>query len=384
MTAMTIDPFRIDVSDDDLADLTRRLRATRWPDKLPDSGWTYGADVDEIRSLATYWADGYDWRAHEAELNGFAQFVTTIDGQRVHFLHVRSPEPDALPLVLTHGWPGSISEFTRTIGPLTDPASHGGRAADAFHVVVPSLPGYGFSGPTTAPGWDVRRIAGAWAQLMASLGYDRYGAQGGDWGSFVSRHLADLDADHMCGVHVNMIASTPPGEPDDLADLTEREIAGLARTQDYMTTGNGYVAIQSTRPQTLAYGLTDSPAGLLAWIAEKFWAWTDNEGRIADAVSADDLLTNISIYWHTRTGGSSARLYYESLGSGAVRVPPTTKVPLGVANFPQEIITARRRWVEHENNLVHWTEHDRGGHFAALEQPDVLVDDVRTFFRSLR
>jgi len=286
--------------------------------------------------------------------------------------------------VLTHGWPGSISEFTRTIAPLTDPTAHGGDAADAFHVVVPSLPGYGFSGPTTEPGWDVRRVATAWAELMERLGYDRYGAQGGDWGSFVSRHLADFDAEHVCGVHVNMIMAMPPGEPDDFDDLTDRETFTLERAKDYMASGSGYVAIQSTRPQTLSYGLNDSPAGLLSWVLEKFWAWTDNDGNVYDAVSKDDLLTNASIYWFTNTAGSSARLYYESLGSNAVRIPPTTKVPLGVANFPMEIIGGRRRWVERENQLVHWTDLDRGGHFAALEQPDLLVDDIRTFFRGLR
>jgi microsomal epoxide hydrolase len=392
---MDVEPFRIAVPDADVEDLRRRIRAARWPDQMSDSGWSYGTNLDELQPLASYWADGYDWRAHEAELNSFPQFLTTIQGpsgpaerdskgQRVHFLHVRSPHDDALPLVLSHGWPGSITEFTKLIGPLTDPTAHGGDAADAFHVVVPSLPGYGFSGPTTAPGWDVRRIGAAWAELMAGLGYERYGAQGGDWGSMISRHLGDLDPDHVVGVHVNMMTATPPGEPDDLADLTEREAAGMARAQDYFTTGSGYVAIQSTRPQTLAYGLVDSPVGLLSWIFEKFWAWTDNDGRVFDAVSRDELLTNVSIYWFTKTGGSSARLYYESLGSGAVRVPALTKVPLGVANFPAEIISARRRWVERDNNLVHWSEFDRGGHFAALEEPDLLVDDIRTFFRGLR
>jgi microsomal epoxide hydrolase len=384
---VTIEPFRIEVSDEELEDLRRRIRDARYPDQMPDSGWTYGTNLESLQSLARHWADGYDWRRHEAELNAFPQFLTEVKGdvrdQRVHFLHVRSPQPDALPLILTHGWPGSISEFTRLIGPLTDPAAHGGDPADAFHVVVPSLPGYGFSGPTTEPGWDVRRIGGAWAELMTQLGYERYGAQGGDWGSMVTRHLADLAPEHVVGAHVNMMMATPPGEPDDLADLSEREVAVMSRMQDYLTTGNGYVAIQSTRPQTLAYGLVDSPVGLLSWILEKFWAWTDNDGNPTDAVPRDELLTNVSIYWFTKTAGSSARLYYESLRSEAVRVPATT-VPLGVANFPGEIIGARRRWVERENNLVHWTEFDRGGHFAALEEPDLLVDDVRSFFRGLR
>jgi pimeloyl-ACP methyl ester carboxylesterase len=385
MTAeIAVEPFRIAISDADVEDLRQRIRDARWPDQPPESGWTYGTDLDELRALAQHWAGDYDWRRHEAELNAFPQFVTTIDGQRVHFLHVRSPQPGALPLVLTHGWPGSISEFARVIGPLADPAAHGGDPADAFHVVVPSLPGYGFSGPTRERGWDVRRIGEAWAELMARLGYERYGAQGGDWGSMVSRHLGDLAPEHVVGVHVNMMTATPPGEPDDLADLSDREAAAMARAKDYFTTGSGYVAIQSTRPQTLAYGLVDSPVGLLAWILEKFWAWTDNEGRPTDAIDRDEILTDVSIYWFTRTAGSSARLYYESLGSGAVRVPATSKVPLGVANFPMEIISARRRWVERDNNLVHWSEFDRGGHFAALEEPDLLVEDVRAFFRTLR
>lgn len=378
-----IEPFRIDIPDDAITDLRERLHDTRWPDQLPDSGWSYGTDLAYLRALAQHWADGYSWRDHEAALNAFPQFLTTIDEQRIHFLHVRSSHGDALPLVLTHGWPGSVSEFAKLIGPLTEPERHGAPGAPAFHVVAPSLPGYGFSGPTTARGWDVRRVAHAWAELMARLGYDRYGAQGGDWGSFVSRHLGAIDPDHVCGVHVNMITAEPPGEADDLADLTEREQFTFARAQDYLRDGNGYVAIQSTRPQTLAYSLVDSPAGLLSWIVEKFWAWTDHEGNVEDAVPRDELLTNVSIYWFTGTGGSSARLYYESLGSGAVRAPALPNVPLGVANFPMEIIGARKRWVAARNDLRHWTELDRGGHFAALEEPDLLVADIRSFFGSL-
>jgi microsomal epoxide hydrolase len=384
MPPMAPEPFRIDVPDDDIEDLRRRLHHTRWPDQLPDSGWSYGTDLGYLRPLARYWADEYDWRRAEAALNAHPQFLTTIQGQRVHFFHVRSEALDALPLVLTHGWPGSVSEFLELIGPLVDPGAHGGDPADAFHVVVPSLPGYGFSGPTTEPGWDVRRTAEAWAELMAELGYSRYGAQGGDWGSMVSRHLAAIDPEHVRGVHLNMMTARPPGEADDMADLTEREAAGMARTQDFLKTGSGYVAIQSTRPQTLAYGLNDSPAGLLSWIIEKFWAWTDNEGSPEDAVSRDELLTNASIYWFTGTAGSSTRMYYESIGRGSVRSPDVTAVPLGVANFPLEIATARRRWVERRNKLVHWSEFDRGGHFAALEEPDLLVGDIRTFFRPLR
>lgn len=380
----TIEPFRITVPDADIADLRLRLREARWPDQLPDSGWDYGADYEYLKPVAEYWADTYDWRVHEAALNRFPGFLTDIDGQHIHFLHVRSAHANALPLVLTHGWPGSISEFLRCIDPLVDPVAHGGTAADAFHVVVPSLPGYGWSGPTHETGWNVRRTAAAWAELMARLGYTRYGAQGGDWGSFVTRHLADLDAAHLCGIHVNMMTSTLPGDADDMADLTERETAQFARTQDYLSRGSGYVAIQSTRPQTLAYGLNDSPIGLLSWIIEKFWAWSDHDGHPEDAVPLDELLTNVSIYWFTQTAGSSARMYYESITSGAVSPPDIIAVPVGVGWYPAEILMARRRWVEAKNNLVYWHEAERGGHFAAMEEPLAFVDDVRAFFRLVR
>ena len=380
----SIEPFRIAVSDAEVADLRTRLHDARWPDQLPDSGWDYGADYEYLKPLARYWADGYDWRAHEAALNRFPGYITEIDGQRIHFLHVRSPHEGALPLVLTHGWPGSISEFEHCIAALVDPVAHGGMASDAFHVVVPSLPGYGWSGPTHETGWNVRRTAAAWAELMARLGYARYGAQGGDWGSFVTRHLADLDPSHVCGVHVNMMTATPPGNADDNDDLSPREIAQQARTQEYFTTGSGYVAIQSTRPQTLAYGLNDSPIGLLSWIIEKFWAWSDNDGHPEQAVSRDDLLTNVSIYWFTQTAGSSARMYYESIKSHAVSPPNITAVPVGIGWYPDEIMMARRRWIEATNNVVYWNEADRGGHFAAMEEPDLFVDDVRSFFRLVR
>ena len=380
----SIEPFRIAVSDAEVADLRTRLHDARWPDQLPDSGWDYGADYEYLKPLARYWADGYDWRAHEAALNRFPGYITEIDGQRIHFLHVRSPHEGALPLVLTHGWPGSISEFEHCIAALVDPVAHGGMASDAFHVVVPSLPGYGWSGPTHETGWNVRRTAAAWAELMARLGYARYGAQGGDWGSFVTRHLADLDPSHVCGIHVNMMTATPPGNADDNDDLSPREIAQQARTQEYFTTGSGYVAIQSTRPQTLAYGLNDSPIGLLSWIIEKFWAWSDHDGHPEQAVSRDDLLTNVSIYWFTQTAGSSARMYYESIKSHAVSPPNITAVPVGIGWYPDEIMMARRRWIEATNNVVYWNEADRGGHFAAMEEPDLFVDDVRSFFRLVR
>jgi epoxide hydrolase len=382
--ALDIRPFRIAIPDADLADLRERLLDARLPDQIPGTGWDFGTDMAYLRQLIDYWVHEYDWRTHEARLNFFDQFTTTVEGENIHFIHARSPEPDALPLIITHGWPGSVVEFLGVIEPLRDPRAHGGDPADAFHIVAPSLPGYAFSGPTIAAGWNVRRIAEAWASLMAALGYARYGAQGGDWGSFVSRHLADVDRDHVCGVHVNMWTGMPSGADGELDGLSEREHAHLARSADYMKTGSGYVAIQSTRPQTLAYGLNDSPAGLLSWIVEKFHAWTDNNGVVDEAVSRDALLTNVAVYWFTGTAGSSARLYYESITAGAVRPAPITEIPVGVGDYPHEIMAAPRRWVERENNIVHWNELPRGGHFAAMEEPDLFVDDVRSFFRKVR
>ncbi len=378
------EPFMVAVPDAEIEDLHRRIRATRWPDQIPGSEWVYGADLATVKDLAGYWADGYDWRAHERELNRYPQFTTTLDGQRIHYVHARSPHQHALPLILTHGWPGSVSEFTKLIGPLIDPPSFAGSASDAFDVVVPSLPGYGFSGPTTERGWDVRRTAKAWAELMAGLGYERYGIQGGDWGSMVTRHQGAIDSAHVVGMHVNMVVGMPPGVAGDLDDITPHEARQMARGQEYMKSGQGYVAIQSSKPQTLAYGLVDSPVGLLAWITEKFWAWTDHTGRFEDAVSRDELLTDVSIYWFTATAGSSARMYYESMASMAVLPPPTKDVPLGVASFPAEILMGRRRWLEPDNDVRHWREFDRGGHFAALEEPDLLLGDIRDFFRPLR
>jgi microsomal epoxide hydrolase len=375
-----IHPFRIDIPDADLDDLRTRLARTRWPDELPGAGWEYGIPLSYVRDLAEYWRTGYDWRAHERRLNGFPQFTTVIQDQRVHFLHVRSPEPDALPLIMTHGWPGSVVEFTELIGPLTDPRAHGGDPADAFHLVVPSIPGYGFSGPTHERGWDVHRVAVAWDELMTRLGYQRYGAQGGDWGSSISRELGITAPEHVAGVHLNMLI--PQGEVDP-ADLTEVEKGRLERQRQFRSTGMGYGMIQSTRPQTLAYGLTDSPAGQLAWIAEKFREWTDGD-LPDDAVDRDQMLTNISVYWLTGTAGSSARLYFESARSRVWGPPAPSTVPTGVAVFPYEIAPPIRPVAELSNNIVHWSEFDRGGHFAAMEEPDLLIGDVRQFFRSLR
>ncbi|MFI7697879.1 epoxide hydrolase family protein [Nonomuraea sp. NPDC049480] len=375
-----ISPFRIDIPQAALDDLHDRLARTLWPDELPGVGWSYGIPVSYVQRLAEYWRGGYDWRKHEAALNEYPQFTTEIDGQNIHFLHVRSPEPDALPLIITHGWPGSVAEFMKVIGPLTDPAAHGGEPADAFHVVAPSIPGFGFSGPTTAPGWDLNRVARAWAELMGRLGYDRYGAQGGDSGSVISPMLGRADSAHVAGVHVNGALGFPSGDPAEFEGLTEAELARLGQYQDEDSAG--YAVIQATRPQTLAFGLHDSPAAQLAWIAEKFKEWTDPARELPeDAVDVDQLLTDISIYWFTRTAASSARLYKETQRSWGAAVEYSA-LPHGVAVFPGD--AGVRRIAEREHNVVHWSEFDRGGHFAAMEAPELLVDDVRAFFRKVR
>ncbi len=374
-----IRPFRIDIPQEDLDDLRARLARTRWPDQLPGAGWDYGIPLAVVQELAEYWRDGYDWRVHERRLNAFPQFTTTIDGQNVHFLHVRSAEPGALPLIMTHGWPGSIVEFMNVIGPLTDPGAHGGNPADAFHLVVPSIPGYGFSGPTRDRGWNAPRVARAWDELMGRIGYERYGAQGGDWGSAISRELGLIAPEHLIGVHLNMLI---PQTRDEPADLTDQEKARLEAARRFRSDGSGYFMIQATRPQTVAYALTDSPAGQLAWIAEKFNEWTD--GGLPEAVDRDQMLTNISVYWLTGTAGSSARLYFEAAHSGSWGPPAVSTVPTGIAVFPREIAPAIRRFAEQSNTIVHWSEFDRGGHFAAMEEPDLLVGDVREFFRLFR
>ena len=382
-------PFRIDIPQADLDDLHRRIAATRWPDELPDVGWDRGVPVAYLKELAEYWRTSYDWRAAEARLNRYPQFSTEIDGADIHFLHVRSPEPDALPLLLTHGWPGSVAEFLDVIGPLSDPRAHGGDPADAFHLVIPSIPGYGFSRPLPEAGWDVPRIANAWAELMRRLGYDRYAAQGGDAGSPISLALATIHPDHVVGVHVNMLMTFPSGDPAEFEGLSESDQARLGGLVRFDQDLSGYMKIMATRPQTLAYGLTDSPVGQLAWIAEKFYEWTDAKTVPEDAVDRDQLLTIVSIYWLTATAGSSAQFYYE--GAEAVRAavngakPPPVTVPVGVAVFPRDIFVPIRRFADRDlPTIAHWTEFDRGGHFAALEQPTLLVGDIQTFFRTLR
>ncbi len=377
-TSAQIEPFRINIPQHDLDDLTARLAATRWPDELAGAGTSYGMPLGTTRRLAEHWRTGYDWRVHEARLNEFPQFRTTIDGQTIHFLHVRSAEPGALPLLLLHGWPGSVLEFARMIGPLTDPRAHGADPSRAFHVVVPSLPGYGFSGPTAEPGWDSSRMALAFGMLMARLGYQRWGAVGGDAGALVGRELGILAPAGLIGVHLLQIFAFPSGDPAELAAMSDADRQSLAGTTADFQSKAGYQKIQQTRPQTLGYGLTDSPAGQLAWNAELWTGW----GEYADYLDVDTFLTHVSIYWFTRTAGSSARHYFEDARSGTGYRDEPNKTPTAVAVFPQDFRTIRA-CAQRANNIVRYTEFDRGGHFAYTTDPDLVVGDVREFFASL-
>jgi pimeloyl-ACP methyl ester carboxylesterase len=381
-----ISTFTVAVPDAVLDDLRERLARTRWPDPSPTGDWAYGTEFTYLQELCQYWLNEFDWREMERRLNGFDQFETTIRRQHVHFLHVRSPEPNALPLLLVHGWPGSVTEFSKVLGPLSDPASYGGDAADAFDVVAPSIPGFGFSGPTAGPGVDVAEIAAIVAELMGLLGYGRYGAQGGDWGSMISRWVGLKEPDRVVGVHVNFLTEPAPDPSDPTAGITSpEELADLDYMAQYQVDETGYLQIQGTKPQSLAYGLTDSPAGLAAWILEKFRTWSDCDGDVERVFTKDELLTNITLYWVTGTINSSMRIYFESRRTGRSPQVPPLEVPLGYARFPKEIRRPPRAWLEAANpTLRHWTSMPRGGHFAAMEAPDLLVDDIRTFFRPLR
>jgi len=383
-----IRPFRVEVPQADLDDLRDRLGRTRWPGEVPGAGWSRGIPLGYLEELAGYWRDGYDWRAQEARLNQLPQYLTEVDGQPIHFLHVRSPEPGALPLVVTHGYPGSVVEFLDLIGPLTDPRAHGGDPADAFHVVAPSLPGFGFSTPVREPGWAMTRTARAWVELMARLGYERYGAQGGDIGAGITGMLASLDPGHVAGVHLNSdplavaAVALPPGDQADQLAVTAEHRASLERMRQFQADGLGYLQLQTTRPQTVAYALTDSPAAQLAWIAEKFKEWTDPRADLPeDAVDRDQLLTNVSLYWFTGTGASAAQFLYEAAHAGDW--PGPSDVPQGWAVFAagDDLV---RRLVDPDGKIGHWSEFGRGGHFAAMEAPDLLIQDVRAFFRTLR
>jgi pimeloyl-ACP methyl ester carboxylesterase len=367
-----------------LTDLRARLARARIPAGLPGVGWSQGTDPEYLRALCAYWRDAFDWRAAEARLNQHEQYRTTIDGVGIHFLHVRSCEPGAMPLLLVHGWPGSVMEFHEVIGPLTDPVAHGGRAEDAFHVVCPSLPGYGFSDAPRELGWNPRRMAGAFVELMARLGYARYGAQGGDWGGIIVPHVADLDPEHVVGIHLNTVASLPPKD-DPMTGVLPEELAQVAAFQKFMTEESAYQAIQGTKPQTVGAALDDSPSGLAAWIVEKFRTWSDCEGDVERRFTKDELLTNIMIYWVTQTATSSARLYLEGARAGNFGVlDRRVEVPTGCALFPKELLVPPRVWAERMFHVARWTVMPRGGHFAALEEPELLVDDIRALFHALR
>jgi len=378
--SQAITPFKIAIPDAALADLKRRLEATRWPDAETVADWSQGIPLAYVKTLHGYWKDRYDWRAREALLNRFPQFKTTVEGIGIHFIHVRSQHSSATPLVLTHGWPGSIAEFQKVIEPLVDPTVHGGAASDAFHVVCPTLPGYGFSDRPTKPGWNTERIADAWNALMQRLGYRNYVAQGGDWGAVVTTQIGLRHAGPCRGIHLNMPIVAP--DPDTMASLTDLEKSALAGFQHYNDWDSGYSKEQSTRPQTVGYGLADSPAGQLAWIVEKFWAWMDCDGHPENVLTKDELLDNVMLYWLTNSAASSARLYWESFNS--VNRDPVA-IATGISMFPKEIFRCSRRWAEKRfTKLVYWNELARGGHFAAFEQPETFVRELRSCFRSMR
>ena len=374
-------PFTIRADDAELDELRRRLKATRWADAETVADWSQGVPLAYLKELCGYWADGYDWRERERALNRFEQFTLEVMGLDVHFIHARSRHEGAAGLVITHGWPGSVVEFERVIEPLCDPTRHGGRAEDAFDVVCPSLPGYGFSAKPTAPGWGIERIADAWDELMRALGYERYFAQGGDWGAMVTTRIGIRDAGRCAGIHLNMPIVAP--DPDTMDKLSDDERRALDDMQVYMDRDSGYSKQQSTRPQTLGYGLVDSPAGQAAWILEKFWRWTDCDGHPENAIDRDRLLDNVMLYWLTGTGASSARLYWESFAS-----PPMdpVAVPVGCSIYPKEIFRSSRRWAEkrYGDKLRYWNRLERGGHFAAMEQPESFVRELRACFASMR
>ncbi|MDA0821110.1 MAG: epoxide hydrolase [Proteobacteria bacterium] len=377
-----IKPFRIEIAESQLDDLRLRLKMTRWPERATTDDWSQGIPLSYVQDIAEYWLEKYDWRRCERWLNNLPQFTTEIDGLDFHFLHIRSPHAHAQPLVLTHGWPGSILEFAKVIGPLSDPSAHGGDPADAFHVVCPTLPGFGFSGKPSKPGWGVERIGRAWGQLMARLGYDRYVAQGGDWGAVVTSCIGISETKHCAGIHINM----PIVSPSDamLQNLTEFEKACLAGGQYYWDSGSGYSKQQSTRPQTIGYGLVDSPVAQAAWIIEKFWDWTDSDGHPENVLTRDELLDNVMLYWLPGAGASSARLYWESLSILTQQQVEIT-LPTGASIFPHEIFRSSKRWIEERyKNLVHYNVLDKGGHFAAFEQPESFVQELRTCFRHMR
>ncbi|MFK7975792.1 MAG: epoxide hydrolase family protein [Halioglobus sp.] len=379
-----ITPFKVNIEQAVLDDLKMRLQLTRWPEQETCEGWGQGTPLAYARELAEYWANDYDWRRFENKLNGWPQFTTTIDDIEIHFIHLRSPHENALPMIVSHGWPGSIVEFHKIIDALADPTSHGGDAADAFHVVVPCLPGYGFSGKPTQTGTSVQKIGSMWGKLMARLGYDRYVAEGGDWGSMVTQSMAQTETEHCAAAHVTMPIVAP--DPDTMDDLTEKEQSALVSIGEYSDQGAGYSKQQSTCPQSLGYGLADSPVGQMAWVVEKFYMWTDCEidgvRHPEHVLTKDELLDNVMFYWLNNAGASSARLYWESFND--VDMNPIS-MPMGCSIFPHEIFRSSRRWAEKRFlNLIHWNEPAKGGHFAAFEQPALFIEEVRTCFRQIR
>jgi epoxide hydrolase len=380
--ATTPEPFRVAVPQSALDDLQRRLDSMRWPERETENGWSQGVPLDRLQHLADYWRTSYRWRRFEAQINAFPQFRTEIDGLKFHFLHVRSKHENALPIVLTHGWPGSVIEFLKVIDRLADPTAHGGRAEDAFHVVVPSLPGYGFSDRPSATGWNSGRIAQAWAELMRTLGYTRWVAQGGDWGASITNTLALQKPAGLIAIHLTIPLAVPKTLTTQGASAAEREaIAALARAS---TDGGSYFQQQATRPQTIGYALTDSPVGLAAWMYEKFQAWTDNTGEPESALTRDEMLDDITLYWLTGTAASAARLYRENANKFGQN-QGVVDFPVGVSIFPKEIFRVPRSWADKVYpHLIHWRELDKGGHFAAFEQPALFTQELRDCFRSVR
>lgn len=375
-----IKPFTINIPQQDIDDLHSRLRQTRWPDQIPGTEWRYGAKTDYIEQLCQYWANDYDWRKHEAELNRYPQFTTQIDDHDIHFIHARSKHPNARPLLISHGWPGTIVEFIKIIEPLIDPEKHGGTAADAFHVICPSLPGYGFSSTTKREQVDTLAMAQMFAELMSRLGYKKYIAQGGDWGAIITSNIGIVDADHLYGIHLNMPFGFPvTADPNE--GLSQTELDDVAAMGQFEAMETGYQKIQGTKPQTLAVGLNDSPAGLCAWITEKFHNWMDCDGDIESVLDKDELLTNISIYWFTQSIGSSTRLYYEVTQNARLKfLEQPVKVPVGVARYPKEVMRFPRKWCDNVySDIVQWQSFEKGGHFAAMERPVEFVSEIRKF-----
>ncbi|CAM4380540.1 pimeloyl-ACP methyl ester carboxylesterase [Paenibacillus endophyticus] len=372
-------PFEITIPQADLDDLRNRLANSRWPNARREAGWKYGVSSDYVKGLAEYWMNEYDWRKHEARLNTFPQFTTAIDGANIHFMHVRSPEPDALPLLLTHSWPSSIVEFWDLIGPLSNPRAFGGDPANAFHLVIPSVPGFGFSGPELDEGWNIARIAKAWTELMSRLGYEKYGSHGSDCGALVSRELGIQKPEGLLAIQVLQLFSFPSGDPSEMADLSEDDMSRLQFLANFHERA-GYNAIQQTRPQTLAYGLADSPIGQLAWIAELFNGFGDH----IDFIDRDALLTNVMIYWLTNTAESSARLYYENAHQQEPSPQAVNTTPTGVSVFGHDFKSMKRFANRDNTNIVQWSEFKRGTHFAALDAPDLLVPELQDFFRRYR